>query len=324
MSVRRSFAPGAIAAAVAISAIGGMTLGLVSGCSSARPATSRSSPTVGASTAAAAPAAAAPAAAAPPTSAVGDGRDDRLGAVLWMQTSAEYRALALSAFARARAELDLALKTPTWTAALEQTGDFAGRPPAVIVDVDETMLDNSPYEGDRIRAGQRYDEASWHSWVDRATAEAIPGALDFARYAAAQGVTVFYVTNRAAMYEEATRTNLRTRGFPVATERDTVLLAGERPEWTSDKGTRRTEVAREFRILLLVGDDLGDFVSGARALPDERVALAERYADRWQERWILIPNAYYGSWERALSGNERGLSDDEVLRRKMARLRGSN
>ncbi len=241
-----------------------------------------------------------------------------------MQTSAEYHALAVATFARAKTELDQALADRSWTAALEQQGEIADLPPAVIADLDETLLDNSAYEAGRIRAGLRFEEESFRAWVNRAEAREIPGAAEFARYAAERGVTVFYVTNRAAPLEEATRVNLAALGFPIAGDRDTVLMAGERPEWGSDKATRRTEVARSFRILLLLGDDLGDFVSGAQAPPEDRRALAERFADRWQTRWILLPNPDYGSWERALSNNERGLSADEILRRKLARLRVSD
>ena len=204
-----------------------------------------------------------PTAPAPPETALRN--DDRLGAVLWQQTSAEYRALALATFARARLELDRALADRTATAALEQQGEFADLPPAVIADVDETLLDNSAYEADRIRVGGRYEAVSWNAWVARAGALAVPGAVEFARYAAERGVTVFYVTNRAAALEVKTRENLAAVGFPLAPDRDTVLTPGER-EWTSEKSPRRAEVARSFRILLLVGDDLGDFVSGARGV----------------------------------------------------------
>ena len=261
----------------------------------------------------------------PPAAAGAERRnDDRLGGVLWVQTSAEYRALATAAFARARVELDRALADRTATAALEQQEDWSGLPPAVIADVDETLLDNSPYEADRIRVGGRYEAVSWNAWVQRARAQAVPGALEFARYAAERGVTLFYVTNRAAPLEEKTRENLAALGFPLAEDRDTVLTPGERPEWSSEKTSRRAEVARSFRILLLIGDDLGDFVTGARALSEERIALAERYAQRWQSSWILLPNPYYGSWERALLENRRDLSDEEILRLKLERLRGSD
>ena len=289
------------------------------GCRSATPATPATSAT------AATPAA--PAALPPDVAAAAEGSavgaDDRLGGVLWVQTSAEYRALALATFARARTELDRALADRIWTAALEQQGEIADLPPAIIADLDETLLDNSPYEADRIRVGGRFEPVSWNAWVTRARAAAIPGAAEFVHYAAERGVTVFYVTNRAAVLEEATRVNLAALGFPLAGDRDTLLMPGERPDWGSDKSPRRAEVARSFRILLLVGDDLGDFVSGARARPEERVALAERHAERWQKKWILLPNPYYGSWERALVDNERDLSDAEILRRKLGRLRGS-
>ena len=269
------------------------------------------------------PAPASPAAAAS-TAAPAPHNDDRLGGVLWQQTSAEYRALALAAFSRARIELDRALADRAATAALEQQGDPGELPPAVIADVDETLLDNSAYEADRIRAGGRYEAVSWNAWVQRAEARAVPGAVEFARHAAERGVTLFYVTNRAAILEEKTRENLAAVGFPLAPDRDTVLMPGERPEWTSEKASRRAEVARSYRILLLIGDDLGDFVTGARARPEERVALAERYAPRWQTDWILLPNPYYGSWERALVDNRRDLSDEEILRLKLERLRGSD
>lgn len=251
--------------------------------------------------------------------------NDLLLATLWTQRSVEYRANALTVFALARIRLDEALVDKSWTAApLEQKGDFQNLPAAVVLDVDETLLDNSAYEADRIRAGGRYEAVSWNAWVQRAEARAVPGAVEFARHAAERGVTLFYVTNRAAILEEKTRENLAAVGFPLAPDRDTVLMPGERPEWTSEKASRRAEVARSYRILLLIGDDLGDFVTGARARPEERVALAERYAPRWQTDWILLPNPYYGSWERALVDNRRDLSDEEILRLKLERLRGSD
>ncbi len=288
------------------------------GCRSAAPGALRTAPPVPFATSPTPVATPAPAPASPTELR----NDDRLGGVLWQQTSAEYRALALATFARARVELDRALADRTATAALEQAGEYAVLPPAVVADVDETLLDNSAYEADRIRVGGRYEPVSWNAWVERAGAPAVPGAVEFARYAAERGVTLFYVTNRAAALEQKTRENLAAAGFPLAPDLDTVLTPGERG-WTSEKSPRRAEVARSFRILLLVGDDLGDFVTGARARPEERVALAERYADRWQNDWLLLPNPYYGSWERALVDNQRDLSDEEILRRKLGRLRGS-
>jgi 5'-nucleotidase (lipoprotein e(P4) family) len=254
----------------------------------------------------------------PPDAAV---CDERLGALLWFQTSAEFRVLATSIYGAASRALDEALADPAWSGAVEQPDGAAALPPAVIVDVDETVLDNSAYEAESVLVGRRFEPVSWGAWIEKAEAEAIPGAVEFARQAAARGVTIFYVTNRNAGQEAATRRNLVALGFPVSETVDTLLMQDERPDYVSDKSSRRAEVAKSFRIVLLVGDDLNDFVSGARALPDERAAVAERHARRWGRSWFLLPNPDYGSWERALYGNERGLSQAEILKRKLGHLR---
>jgi acid phosphatase len=245
--------------------------------------------------------------------------DERLGALLWFQTSAEYRILAESTYAAARRALDEALADPAWSAATEQSGDFAALPPAVIVDVDETVLDNSPHEAESVRLGRRHPEG-WGAWVESAQAEAIPGAVDFVNYAAGRGVVTYYVTNRNSGQEAATRRNLVAVGFPVDESAERLMMQDERPEWSSDKSSRRAEVAKRHRVLLLVGDDMNDFTNG-RALPPERRAIAARHANRWGRSWFLLPNPDYGSWERALFGNERGLSQEEILRRKLEHLR---
>lgn len=242
-----------------------------------------------------------------------------LQSVLWVQTSAEYRALAEQAFAVAGTTLDRALADSTWTAAVEQTGDFAGLPAAVIVDVDETTLDNSPFEARLVRSGESFDPADWAAWVEEAAAPPVPGALEFAREADRRGVTIFYVTNRDAPYEAATRRNLERAGFPLPTDRDVLLLRGERPEWTSDKTSRRAHVAADHRVLLVIGDDLNDFVL-ARLPLEERDALVRRHAERWGERWIVLPNPMYGSWESAAVGPGEDLTPEQELRRKIERL----
>jgi 5'-nucleotidase (lipoprotein e(P4) family) len=241
--------------------------------------------------------------------------------VVWMQTAAEYHAAALQAFEVAQRMLDRALADPNWTAAEEQTGSFSGLAPAVIVDVDETVLDNSPFEARQIRAGQSFSEEVWRNWVLEANAEPVPGALSFARDVAARGITVFYVSNRMAAQEDSTRANLARRGFPLDPTVDTVLSRDEQPEWGSDKGSRRALVASRYRILLLVGDDLGDFTSSFRGSLSERREAVERAAKRWGSRWIMVPNPAYGSWERTVVGTEPNLTEAEKLRRKLNALR---
>jgi len=240
---------------------------------------------------------------------------ENLNAVLWVQSALEYEATTLQAFRLAQLQLDAALKDPGWTAALEQTGDSSKLPPAVIVDVDETVLDNSYYQARMVRDGTEFSPRTWDLWVMEARATAIPGAREFTQYAAGRGVTVFYVTNRTENIEEATRRNLAEEGFPVATDVDTVLTRGERPGWeVSAKGPRRAHVARDYRVLLLVGDDLGDFVTDASGTPQERRQRTEPHEAWWGRRWIMLPNPTYGSWERAITAN----APDPIAARRRA------
>ena len=240
-----------------------------------------------------------PPAAAPATNGAVAARVALPDSVVWFRTSVEYRATAVQAYRLASRMLDLAIADRAWTAALEQTGDFASKPPAVILDVDETVLDNSESEERSVREQTVYSEARWAEWCNERKATPIPGALEFTRAAAAKGVTVFFVTNRDRSLEEATRDNLAKYGFPLDAGRDTVLTKGERPEWVSDKSSRRSLVARDFRILLLVGDDFGDFVAGARGTLAARKAIDEANAAMWGVKWIALPNPMYGSWKTA-------------------------
>jgi acid phosphatase len=174
-------------------------------------------------------------------------------------------------------------------------------PPAVIVDIDETVLDNSYFQARMVRDRTTFSETLWSGWVEEARATPIPGAKAFVDYAAKQRVTVFYVTNRMASGEAATRRNLAAHGFPLGEKVDTVLTRGERPEWqASAKGPRRAHIARDYRILLLIGDDLGDFVANAAGTPEERSARTASSESWWGRRWIMLPNPTYGSWERAV------------------------
>lgn len=256
----------------------------------------------------------APAGAQKTAAAASAGPHENLNAVLWMQTALEYEASALQAYRLAQLQLDAALADPAWTAAIEQKDDASKLPPAVILDVDETVLDNSYYQAQMIRDHTAYTATTWDGWVMEAHAPAIPGAREFTQYAAQKGVTVFYVTNRTANVEEATRKNLAAEQFPLAKDVDTVLVRGERPEWSaSTKAPRRSHVAASYRILMLIGDDLGDFIADPSGTPEERRARTALYDGWWGRRWIMLPNPTYGSWERAVIGNDE---DQNAARRR--------
>jgi 5'-nucleotidase (lipoprotein e(P4) family) len=237
-----------------------------------------------------------------------------LNATLYVQSSAEFRAAARQTFAAARRALDEALADPTRVGATEDANEDPSQPPAVIVDVDETVLDNTAFEARVIRAGMTYDAEMWKAWTAEGAATAIPGALEFLTYAKSKGVAVFYVTNRDEDERTGTRSNLQRLGFPLEERRETLLLRTT----TSDKAPRRREVGKVFRILLLVGDDLNDFAPMREASWADRNALIEKMSDWWGTRWFMIPNPMYGSWERAAIG--QGGTPCEQLERKIKAL----
>ncbi len=251
--------------------------------------------------------------------------DDRLNATLWMQQSAEYKANAEAVYALASIRLGEALADPSWTAAPEeQKAGYEALPPAIVLDADETVLDNSPYQAWMVTTGASYSGKSWNAWAGEGEAGATPGAVEFNNAAAARGVKVFYVTNRSAEVEEATARNLKELGFPIdlsgGSNVDALLTKGEKPDWTSAKGTRRAAIAENYRILLLIGDNLGDFTDDYKGSPEARQAVYEAHKERWGRDWLMLPNPAYGSWESSAFGGDYSLTPEGQRARKRAAL----
>ena len=240
-----------------------------------------------------------------------------LDAALWIQQSAEYKALARQTYQLAEARLSAALNDLTWTAALEQTGNYAELPPAVILDVDETILETATYSAQLIRENALHNEELWSRWYEDVGGKPVPGAVDFCKYAREKGVTVFYVTNNKEYMKEIVRRSLKEAGFPLDDQRETLLTRTD----VSDKGPRRTVIAKEFRILLLIGDNTNDFASGfIGPTTAERAKLCEEYASYWGTKWIVLPNPMYGSWEGALFDYHFPDDQEERITRKIQTL----
>ena len=236
---------------------------------------------------------------------------EKLEAALWAQVSVERKAAVLGIYRSAQRQLALMLSRSK------------GRPArnAIIMDVDETVLDNAPYFARLIASGGgNWDNTLWTEWVKEAAATAVPGAVEFTKYAASRGVTVFFITNREQFMEGSTRENLKRAGFPLPSDLDTVLTKGERAEWGSDKAGRRKFVMERFRVLLMFGDDLNDFTNVNRQSTTERVQTAATVDANWGTRWFMIPNPLYGTWEEALYGFYRQESQSRILELKLKAL----
>lgn len=210
--------------------------------------------------------------------------DGKLWAALWQQRAAEYKALCFQAYNIARLRLDQDLQT-----------DMPARR-AIITDIDETILDNSPNAVHQALQGREFEPDSWYKWTAKADCDTLAGALSFFRYAASKGVTVFYITNRDEQEREATLKNLRRFGFPDA-DNEHLLLK----QTVSDKEDRRLEVLKSHRIVLLLGDNLSDFSKLFNKLPeDERMKITRQQSGNFGSKFIVLPNSTYGDWENAI------------------------
>jgi len=229
---------------------------------------------------------------------------DYTNAVLWQQTSGEYRALCFQAYNFAR----LSLKESLWA-------DTSKKPNCVIVDIDETVLDNSPFQGHEIRKGLSYNPADWTAWTSLAMADTVPGALAFLKFAASKNIKTFYVSNRDEKDYAATLKNLQAFGFPYADEAHLVVSKG-----TSNKEPRRQKIAETHDILMLCGDNLSDFSNifyREKKNTNEQVNANQNI---FGVKYIVLPNPMYGDWEKPLYQGEN-LSDKDKGKQRLERLK---
>jgi len=238
------------------------------------------------------------------------------GAILWTQSSAEYRALAYQTFVLARLRLDENLRSHELRRNIRRSPQRA----AVIVDADETVLDNSRFQAELVLRGLPYDSQAWRAWCQRAEAGAVPGAVDFLTYAARRGVRVFYVTNRRQAEKAGTIANLQKLTFPNVSD-ETVMVRDDGA--SSSKESRRQKVAARYRIVLLVGDNLNDFTDtfASKSIAD-RAAQVDHERAQFGTRFIVVPNPMYGDWENAVYENKPGLTDAEKRAYRRKALKG--
>jgi acid phosphatase len=233
-----------------------------------------------------------------------------LNSTLWYQTSAEFRANSLQTYRQAAFALPALLADKNLTALTNQKTDYATLPPAIIVDIDETILDNSPSAAHEIKFNHPFDAKSWDHWVSLRSAKAVPGAVNFINNAQQQGVKVLFISNRECKprikqsncpQKTDTVTNLKQVGIQQISN-DQVWLKSEKPDWTSEKESRRILAAQQFRVIMLIGDDFGDFLPDVKKniTPEQRFQLVDQYDAYWGIRWFMLTNPTYGSWETIL------------------------
>jgi len=230
--------------------------------------------------------------------------DHLIMSVLWHQRAAEAMAVYYQAYNLARLRLDDYL----------EKNDTSNNP-AIVVDIDETVLDNSPYEWKVIDSKKGYPEG-WWEWTHLGIAEPIPGAVDFLNYAASKGVVIFYLSNRKTDEIAGTSINLKRHNFPMVDDEHILLK-----EKYSSKEGRRKSISDDHEIVLLIGDNLRDFdeMFANKSLVD-RYKLVDKHKEDFGNKFIMVPNAMYGDWLGAIYNYNWKLSPelrDSVRRSKL-------
>ncbi|MCH8823643.1 MAG: acid phosphatase [Planctomycetes bacterium] len=242
-----------------------------------------------------------------------------LNSTLWALTAAEYEAACLTVYKSAMLQLAQAKADTTWTAALEQKQDLSDPTisssllPAVVLDIDETVLSNAPYFARLMSEDEQIARGSFDNWVAEARATALSGVIEYIKEAKRQGIAVIYLTNRACRkradnddpcpQRTDTIANLENAGLPPLGPDDLVLLRNQQTGWTGEKSIRRSFICEKYRILQIFGDNLGDFAPklGASGMtPNQRKEQTRQYQDKWGSKWFMLPNPIYGAWLNAL------------------------
>ncbi len=238
-----------------------------------------------------------------------------LYADLWVQTSAEYAACCRQTYRYAG---DVVARELARIVAGESklAPEFRGLPPAVILDLDETVLDNGTYQSFLYDSGQDHSAELFSRFVveNKASIRLVPGAKDFIARAHKAGATVIFITNRAEEIRAGTIETLAQWGIDTTGLADPKSLRLLMKRGESSKTSRRDQVRAKYRILALVGDQLGDFSDEFEAVDDNTIAArletVEEYDQEFGRRWFMLPNPVYGDWTYVLRGDA-----EEHLRR---------
>ena len=212
----------------------------------------------------------------------------------WFQTSGEAQALYSQGYDSGTEEL---------AADLAQ-GSYQN--PAVVLDIDDTVLDDSPYQALLIDRGEQFPY-KYDEWVDAAQAEALPGALDFLSYANQNGVDIYYVSGRTVSQLDPTVENLQNVGAPQATAQHVLLTKPDE----EGKDSRFESIESTHEVLLYFGDNLGDFPGFGDKTLQERNQMTDQEKEQFGDKYIVFPNPMYGSWESALYGSADDPSEAE-------------
>ena len=215
-------------------------------------------------------------------------RENTMG-TLWYQNAAEVDALYQQGYNVATNKLKELLKQPT------------DKPYSIVLDIDETVLSNIPFQVKMIKDGTAFNPKLWDEWVQKAEATPVAGAKEFLQFADKNKVQIYYISDRTDSQVDATIKNLEAQGIPVQ-GRDHLMF---KKEGDKSKEGRRQEVMKHTNLVMLFGDNLVDFAEFSTKSEADRDKMFEQLKAEFGDKFIIFPNPMYGSWESAVYQGEK-------------------
>ena len=215
-------------------------------------------------------------------------RENTMGA-LWYQNAAEVDALYQQGYNIATNKLKELLKQPT------------NKPYSIVLDIDETVLNNIPFQVKMVKDGTAFNPKLWDEWVQKAEATPVAGAKEFLQFADKNKVQIYYISDRTDAQVDATIKNLEAQGLPVQ-GRDHLMF---KKEGDKSKEGRRQEVIKHTNLVMLFGDNLVDFAEFSTKSESDRDKMFEQLKAEFGDKFIIFPNPMYGSWESAVYKGEK-------------------
>lgn len=226
-------------------------------------------------------------------------------AVLYQQLSAEKYALEYQAYQLARYALAKDLEDKS-----------VNQPRAIILDIDETVLDNSPHQAKLVLQDANYPKY-WEEWIKSTSAQTIAGAKEFLQYVKDQGLNIFYITNRKEKFRKATLMNLRKHDLPYADDKHLLMRTN-----SSSKKKRREKIRKNYHISLLVGDNLNDLSAVFKDKSNkQRKNLVDKQKSLIGKKYIILPNSTYGDWEAAIYDYNSPEDERHKQKKRMKKLK---
>ena len=215
-------------------------------------------------------------------------RENTMG-TLWYQNAAEVDALYQQGYNVATNKLKELLKQPT------------DKPYSIVLDIDETVLSNIPFQVKMVKDGTAFNPKLWDEWVQKAEATPVAGAKEFLQFADKNKVQIYYISDRIDAQVDATIKNLEAQGLPVQ-GRDHLMF---KKEGDKSKEGRRQEVIKHTNLVMLFGDNLVDFAEFSTKSEADRDKMFEQLKAEFGDKFIIFPNPMYGSWESAVYQGEK-------------------